>query len=148
MSLGLTGSTSYAIDGSSGTVNVLDDRAQVNGQAWMDNDGDGVEDAGDTPVVGDTVQLLNTSTGDVVGTTTTDRNGNYQFVYDTLTSASPTSPISVQIVFGNPNAASDIFVVGGPNSNIIDVMNGMTAAFTLVAGGKGKKMGGLLCPRA
>ncbi|MGW8482384.1 SdrD B-like domain-containing protein [Microbacterium sp. NPDC055903] len=45
---------------------------------WIDEDRDGIQDEGETPVSGATVTLL-TPEGDVVATTTTDENGYYVF---------------------------------------------------------------------
>jgi len=45
---------------------------------WIDADGDGVQDAGEAPVVGATVTLLDAD-GNTVATATTDENGYYSF---------------------------------------------------------------------
>ncbi len=45
---------------------------------WIDEDGDGVQDSGESPVAGVTVDLLDES-GEVIASTTTDENGYYVF---------------------------------------------------------------------
>ncbi|MBO1077911.1 SdrD B-like domain-containing protein [Roseomonas haemaphysalidis] len=52
--------------------------ASISGTAFVDSNGNGVQDAGDAVLAGTTVQLLNGS-GAVVGTTTTAANGTYSF---------------------------------------------------------------------
>ena len=52
--------------------------ASLSGNVFLDQNADGVKEAGDTNVPGVTVELLNAS-GAVVTTTTTDSNGNYTF---------------------------------------------------------------------
>lgn len=59
------------------------DSSRANGivgdRVWSDN-GNGVQDAGEAGIPGITVRLINTATGAVYDTTTTDGNGNYQFI--------------------------------------------------------------------
>jgi len=50
----------------------------VGDRVWIDNDGNGVQDAGEPSVAGVTVTLYN-NVGAVVATATTDINGNYLF---------------------------------------------------------------------
>ncbi|MCO5197204.1 MAG: DNRLRE domain-containing protein [Anaerolineae bacterium] len=50
----------------------------IGDQIFLDVDGDGIQDAGEPGLPGVTVSLLDDD-GDVVGTTTTDENGNYEF---------------------------------------------------------------------
>jgi acetyltransferase-like isoleucine patch superfamily enzyme len=57
---------------------------------WIDIDGDGIQDQGESPVPGATVNLLD-SNGNVVATTTTDDNGFYAF-----TNLPPNTDYSVQ----------------------------------------------------
>ena len=45
---------------------------------WFDANNNGVQDAGEAPVAGVTIELLD-DTGAVIATTTTDADGNYQF---------------------------------------------------------------------
>jgi len=52
--------------------------ATIGNKVWLDCDMDGQQDAGEPGVAGVTVNLLN-SAGMVVGTTTTNANGDYQF---------------------------------------------------------------------
>ena len=57
--------------------------SQANGivgdRVWSDN-GNGVQDAGEAGIPGITVRLINTATGAVEKTTTTDANGGYLFI--------------------------------------------------------------------
>ncbi len=52
--------------------------SSIGNRVWLDNDQDGIQDPDEPGVEGVTVQLKNSS-GDVIDTTTTDSNGNYQF---------------------------------------------------------------------
>lgn len=53
--------------------------AKLGDKVWFDADNDGVQDAGEPGVAGVTVTLYN-SVGAAIGSTTTDANGNYQFI--------------------------------------------------------------------
>ncbi len=57
---------------------VIERTYAVGDYVWIDADRDGVQDAGEDPLAGVTVRLLNAD-GDVVATTTTDANGYYLF---------------------------------------------------------------------
>lgn len=50
---------------------------EIGNRVWTDTDSDGVQDAGEAPISGLTVQLVQGST--VIATATTDANGNYYF---------------------------------------------------------------------
>ena len=50
----------------------------ISGTVFLDQNNNGIEEAGDTPLIGVTIQLLNGS-GTVIATTTTDTSGNYSF---------------------------------------------------------------------
>ncbi len=52
--------------------------ASVGDRLWIDGNGNGIQDAGETGLNGVTVELLNASNA-VVGTTTTSGDGNYTF---------------------------------------------------------------------
>ncbi|MGL6072827.1 MAG: SdrD B-like domain-containing protein [Fimbriiglobus sp.] len=67
-------------DTTSGPVNIpLFIRTTVSGSAFEDINGNGIQDAGEGGLVGGSVSLLNSATGAVVFTTTTDANGDFQF---------------------------------------------------------------------
>jgi len=53
--------------------------AQILGSKFNDLNGDGIQDAGELPVQGVTIELIDTSTGQVILTTTTDINGQFLF---------------------------------------------------------------------
>ncbi|MDQ3248795.1 MAG: hypothetical protein M3Q45_06250, partial [Chloroflexota bacterium] len=62
-----------------GDLEVLCDLApiEIGNRVWRDNDNDGIQDPGESPIQGVTVQLYQASS--LVGTTTTDANGEYYF---------------------------------------------------------------------
>ncbi|MCK6394374.1 SdrD B-like domain-containing protein [Zoogloea sp.] len=66
--------------GASSTGNdFVDERtAAIGDKVWLDKNANGVQDAGEAGIAGVAVKLLD-STGTVVGSATTDANGNYQF---------------------------------------------------------------------
>ncbi|MCB9309697.1 MAG: hypothetical protein H6567_06550 [Lewinellaceae bacterium] len=57
---------------------------EIGNRVWLDTDGDGIQDAGETPIAGVTVQLV--KNGTVIATATTDASGNYYFSSATGTS--------------------------------------------------------------
>ncbi len=50
---------------------------EIGNRVWIDTDNDGLQDAGEAPIAGVTVELL--SGGTLVGTAVTDANGHYYF---------------------------------------------------------------------
>lgn len=52
--------------------------SSISGTVFLDQNNDGIKEAGDTALVGVTIQLLNGSNS-VIATTTTDTSGNYSF---------------------------------------------------------------------
>jgi uncharacterized repeat protein (TIGR01451 family) len=63
-----------------GDIEVLCEAApiEIGNRVWLDVDLDGVQDANEAPIPGVEVQLFS-PTGGLLGTTTTDANGNYLF---------------------------------------------------------------------
>ncbi|HLA94567.1 MAG TPA: SdrD B-like domain-containing protein, partial [Pyrinomonadaceae bacterium] len=55
---------------------------EIGNRIWNDNDNDGAQDAGETPLAGVTVRLYQGST--LAGTAITDANGEYYFVSSTV----------------------------------------------------------------
>jgi len=61
-----------------GLIELIPD-VRVGDRIWIDEDRNGLQDPGEEGVPGVMVTLYDTSTGDVIGTTTSDANGNYLF---------------------------------------------------------------------
>ncbi len=101
----------------------------IGDKVWLDSDKDGVQDAGEPPVAGVTVELLD-GTGTVIATTTTDRNGRY--VFDEL----PAGTYQVRFVLTAEQAAIYQFTAalagtdGTADSNAYPA-TGLTAPFVL-----------------
>jgi uncharacterized repeat protein (TIGR01451 family) len=66
---------------------------EIGNYVWLDLDGDGVQDPGELPLAGVTVQLLNAA-GQVIATTTTDEFGNYYF--DSTDGVSPNKDYTIK----------------------------------------------------
>ncbi|MEQ1675371.1 MAG: SdrD B-like domain-containing protein [Chitinophagaceae bacterium] len=102
--------------------------ASVGDRVWKDDNGNGVQDAGEVGVAGITLVLLN-SAGQEVGTTTTDANGNYLFSnlapgnYSVRITPPSNYTLSAKDQGGNDNTDSDF-----------DPVSYTTASFTLLAG--------------
>jgi SdrD B-like domain len=64
-----------------GDLEILCDLApiEIGNRVWVDNDQDGIQDAGEPGISGVTVKLYNVLTNTLVATTTTDASGNYKF---------------------------------------------------------------------
>ena len=108
-------------------VDVPDEPASIGDRAWIDLNGDGVQNAGEPGLPGVTVTLKD-NTGTVVATTTTDANGNYLFtdvdpgVYTvTFAPAETWWNVTAKDAGGNDAADSDINAAG------------VTGSFTLVS---------------
>ncbi len=67
-----TGQQNLTVDGG------LYQKASIGDKVWLDNNGNGIQDAGEAGISGVTVKLLNTA-GTVLATTTTNASGNYLF---------------------------------------------------------------------
>ena len=78
---------------------------QIGDRLWFDIDGDGIQDAGESPVVGATVNLRDSS-GTIIDTATTDANGEYRF-------SSTTDPLVVGQSFSITIDDPDDFAPGG-----------------------------------
>jgi protocatechuate 3,4-dioxygenase beta subunit len=102
--------------------------ASVGDRLWIDSNGNGVQDAGETGINGVTVELLNAS-NTVVGTTTTSGDGNYTFSNLTAGTYSvrvvaATLPAGLAPTYdldgiGTPNIAS-FSLAGGANRTDVD----------------------------
>ena len=95
------GATTFQKASAMGDVEVLCDYAplQIGDRLWFDSDGDGVQDAGEPPVVGVTVNLRD-STGAIVDTVLTDADGHYRF--SSLTAGGLVTGESFTITVDNP----------------------------------------------
>ena len=60
---------------------------EIGNRIWLDTDSDGVQDPNESPIVGVTVQLVNSS-GTVIATAVTNSSGNYYFTNATGTNTS------------------------------------------------------------
>ena len=93
----------------------------VGDRVWLDTNGNGNQDAGETGINGVTVQLLS-STGAVIATTTTAGDGNYTFA-----NLAP-GTYTVKVVSSTLPAAST------PTFDLDGIATAHTATFTLTAG--------------
>jgi hypothetical protein len=102
--------------------------ANIGDRVWLDNDKDGIQDAGEPGVAGVTVTLFD-NTGAIVATAITDANGNYLFTNvpaGTGYTIGFTAPAGT--VFSPKDATAD------GNDSDADPVTGKTAPFTVVAG--------------
>ncbi|MBL8429172.1 MAG: carboxypeptidase regulatory-like domain-containing protein [Dechloromonas sp.] len=102
--------------------------ASIGDRVWLDKNANGVQDAGETGIAGVAVKLLN-SAGAVVGSATTDANGNYLF--SNLTPGD----YAVQIVAptGYTITGKDLGGNDATDSDV-DAATGKTVLTTLTAG--------------
>ncbi|MBP7822072.1 MAG: hypothetical protein KA010_04060, partial [Saprospiraceae bacterium] len=77
---------------------------EIGNRVWLDSNGDGVQDPGEAPIQGVTVQLL--KSGSVIATATTDAQGRYVFSNDpTKASGASTDPFRYNITQLTANMA-------------------------------------------
>ncbi|HEX4962858.1 MAG TPA: SdrD B-like domain-containing protein, partial [Thermoanaerobaculia bacterium] len=95
--------------------------ASVGDRVWLDSNGNGLQDAGETGINGATVQLLDNG-GNVIATTTTAGNGNYTF------SNLLGGTYSVRVVSGTLPAGL------APTFDLDGIATANIATFTLAAG--------------
>ncbi|HNL97926.1 MAG TPA: SdrD B-like domain-containing protein, partial [Accumulibacter sp.] len=116
-------------------------KAEIGDRVWLDNNGNGVQDAGETGVANVTVSLKNSS-GTVVATQQTDANGNYLF-----SGLNPgTYSIQVSAPAGYSFTAQDI----GGDSSDSDVNSSGNTVQTFLTSGESDRTwdAGLLAPKA
>jgi hypothetical protein len=73
--------------------------ATIAGFVFYDANNNGLFDPGETPIANSQIQLKNAA-GAVIGTTTSDANGHYQFTVDQSVSTAPAT-LSQQVSFGS-----------------------------------------------
>jgi hypothetical protein len=102
------GQTPYGKAGGTGDLELLCLAApvQIGNYVWVDTDGDGVQDGGETGIPGVDMQIRNSS-GTVIATTTTDANGQYLFSLDPYTYGAGTQ-LYVSIAPGEFNASGNL----------------------------------------
>ncbi len=100
--------------------------ASLGNYVFADNDRDGTQSTGDTPIAGVIVTLI--ADGAVVATTVTSLSGLYSF-----TGLTPGVPYSVS--FSAPaNTSASVANQGGDDTRDSDAINGITAPVTLTSG--------------
>ncbi|MBD2700859.1 hypothetical protein IC229_09430 [Spirosoma sp. BT702] len=124
---GLTGTYSLTANELNDTVDMGYYRpASLNGYVWIDSDHDGIQDAGESPLQGVIVTLI--QNGTVVATTLTDANGLYSF-----TGLTPGTPYSLS--FTTPtNFTATAADQGGNDAIDSDPIGGLTPSVTLTSG--------------
>ena len=79
-SSGMTGTITVTAGQDNLTIDAgLYRKASIGDRVWEDSDHDGIQDVGEYSIAGIKVNLLNSS-GTVIGSTTTNSSGNYQFI--------------------------------------------------------------------
>lgn len=134
--------------GGSQTVNAgLVAQSIVSGKVWMDSNGDGILDNGESGLQGITVNF-DDADGATLQTTTTDANGNYQFQTSPAElnqiNSSGTSQFEIQVIIPSGDAATIPFA---SSTGIYSSINasGYTPVYTLPAtGGMSNINGGLV----
>ena len=127
---GLSQVVTLGIDEINGTLDAgLVKKAEIGNRVWLDSDGDGNQDAGEANMAGVTVYLKNAG-GTVVGTTTTDANGNYLFSNLTPGTYSVQFVAPAGYVFTQKDAASST----DANDSDADLVTGNTIQTVLESG--------------
>lgn len=117
-------------------------KAVLGNYVWRDNDGDGVQDAGEPGIAGVTVTLYDGS-GNAVASTITDADGKYLFTNldpGTYSVGFSTIPSGLNWTVKDANTGTD-----GTDSDV-DPLTGRTASVTLSAGDVNLTLDGGLAP--
>jgi len=110
---------------------ILPPPAQVVGTAWVDADRDGIQDPDEAIIPNVTVNLID-DTGTIVGTTTTDSDGNYEFPN--------VLPGNYTVQFDLTTLPADMILTGldAGDNDLIDSdanpLDGLTIPFTVTPG--------------
>jgi hypothetical protein len=108
--------------------------ASIGNRVWLDEDKDGVQDAGEVGVAGITVTLFNDAY-EIVGSTVTDAYGNYKFEGLIPGDYAITFTPPANYAFSPPNAAGDNQNDGNSDADTTyGFFYGTTPLFTLVGG--------------
>lgn len=99
--------TSFGKAGGLGDLQFLVDAApvQIGNYVWFDADQDGVQGADEPPLAGVTVELYAADGVTLLGTTTTDSNGEYYFSSLTTAGLDPNTDYKVKFVVPNSGTA-------------------------------------------
>ena len=75
---------------------------EIGNRIWTDTNADGIQDAGEAGINNVTVNLYNSDGSTLLGTTTTDANGEYYFNESNITGGlEPNTPYQIQIASSN-----------------------------------------------
>jgi uncharacterized repeat protein (TIGR01451 family) len=133
-----------------GDLEALCDEApvQIGNRVWLDSDRDGVQDPNEAPIAGATVTMYTAGTSAVMGTTTTDGNGEYYFsstAFPQLTSGAQISlGVAPSLTIDGANTVSSSgtgvsltsrSVTAGSLGSDADSATGRTATFTIAGAG-------------
>jgi hypothetical protein len=88
---------------------------EIGNRVWRDLNGNGIQDPNEPPLVGIEVQLVDTATGAVVGTSTTDTAGEYYFNATNVTDGDRATPGDQSGVAPNTNYIVRIANISGPS---------------------------------
>lgn len=122
----------------------------VSGEVWSDNDGDGILDNNDSGGMADVTVNLDNAQSQMLMTTTTDANGNYQFtvpqsILNQDSGSGMGSGFEIQVVIP-ANYAATMENVSGPGINSNIDAQGDSSIFMLYPAGTQTINGGLIPP--
>ncbi|MEW6085140.1 MAG: sortase [Chloroflexota bacterium] len=125
---------------------------EIGNRVWLDADNDGVQDAGETPIAGVTVELYD-QIGNLIATAVTDSSGAYFFSSGLGTSTSnhiylidelnPNSQYEIRIPLGQPSLVGLTLTTNDANGNTEDqrdsdgVVSGLNAVIPITTGNPG-----------
>ena len=130
---GITGPYSLSANGLNPTVDMGYFRpASLGDKVFADNNSNGIQDTGDTPIAGVTVTLF--INGVASATTTTASSGAVAGLYS-FTGLTPGSNLNYSVGFGTPDGFTATSPLSGTDKTLdSDPVNGVTASITLASG--------------